>query len=81
MIATIDIGNVVTMGQILEFEAAFPGEEKLTVEQYLAGSSREMILNAAAFFLGLRIMNQSLMIIDEFLGMFFRSRKQRTCKL
>lgn len=73
MIATIDIGNVVTMGQILEFEAAFPGEEKLTVEQYLAGSSREMILNAAAFFLGFK--NQKSKFDDnrEFLGMFFRA--------
>jgi hypothetical protein len=43
------IGNSVSMGLILEFEIAFPNEKRLTVEQYLAGSSREMILNAAAF--------------------------------
>jgi hypothetical protein len=68
----INIGNAVTMGQLLEFEVAFPGEERLTVEQYLAGSSREMILNAAAFFLGFKNHKSKFDDNREFLGMFFR---------
>lgn len=67
-----NIGNAVTMGQILEFEVAFPEVERLTVEQYLAGSSREMILNAAAFFLGFKNHNSKFDDNREFLGMFFR---------
>jgi len=68
----INIGNSVTMGQLLEFEVAFPGEERLSIEQYLAGSSREMILNAAAFFLGFKNHKSKFDDNKEFLGMFFR---------
>ena len=68
----INIGNAVTMGQLLEFEVAFPGEERLSIEQYLAGSSREMILNAAAFFLGFKNHKSKFDDNREFLGMFFR---------
>jgi hypothetical protein len=67
------IGNSVSMGLILEFEIAFPNEKRLTVEQYLAGSSREMILNAAAFFLGFKNHNSQFDDNREFLGMFFRA--------
>mgnify|MGYP006307626269 CR=1 FL=1 len=71
------IANSVRMGQILEFEVAFPGEERLSIEQYLAGGSREMILNAAAFFLGFK--NQKSKFDDnrEFLGMFFRKENNK----
>jgi hypothetical protein len=68
----INIGNAVTMGQLLEFEVAFPGEEKLSVEQYLSGGSREVILNAAAFFLGFKNQKSKFANNREFLGMFFR---------
>lgn len=61
------------MGLILEFEIAFPDEERLSIEQYLAGSSREMILNAAAFFLGFQNHKSQFDDNKEFLGMFFRS--------
>ncbi len=67
------IANSVSMGQILEFEVAFPTEERLTIEQYLAGSSREMILNAAAFFLGFKNNKSKFDDNKEFLGMFFRT--------
>jgi hypothetical protein len=67
-----NIGNAVTMGQILEFNVAFPEEEMLTVEQYLAGGSRNMILNAAAFFLGFKNHKSKFDDNKEFLGMFFR---------
>jgi len=68
----INIDKAVSMGQILEFEVVFPGEERLSIEQYLAGSSREMILNAAAFFLGFKNHKSKFDDNKEFLGMFFR---------
>lgn len=61
------------MGQLLEFEVAFPNEEKLSIEQYLAGSSRDMILNAAAFFLGFKDHKSKFDDNEEFLGMFFQA--------
>jgi hypothetical protein len=67
------IGNSVSMDLILEFEVAFPEEKRLSIEQYLAGSSREMILNAAAFFLGFKNHNSKFDDNREFLGMFFRT--------
>ncbi len=70
------IGNSVTMGLILEFEIAFPDEDRLSIEQYLAGSSREMILNAAAFFLGFKNNNSKFDDNREFLGMFFRTENK-----
>lgn len=65
------ITNSVKMGQILEFEVVFPGEKRLSIEQYLAGSSREMILNTAAFFLGFKNYKSKFDDNKEFLGMFF----------
>lgn len=61
------------MGQLLEFETAFPNEEKQSIEQYLTGSSREMILNAAAFFLGFKDHKSKFDDNKEFLGMFFQA--------
>lgn len=68
----IKIGNEVTMAQLLEYEVAFPGEKKLSIEQYLAGGSRDVILKAATFFLGLKNHNSKFEGNKEFLGMFFR---------
>lgn len=67
------MASIVTMGQLLEFEVAFPNEEKLSIEQYLKGSSREMILNAAAFFLGFKDHNSKFDDNKEFLGMLFQA--------
>jgi hypothetical protein len=67
-----NIGNAVTMGQLLEFSVAFPDELPLTVEQYLAGGSRKIILNTAAFFLGFKNSKSKFDDNREFLGMFFR---------
>ncbi|NLA25182.1 MAG: hypothetical protein GX879_09480 [Bacteroidales bacterium] len=67
------IANSVSMGQILEFEVAFPTEERLTIEQYLAGSSRQMILNAAVFFLGFKNHKSKYDDNKKFLEMFFRT--------
>jgi len=66
-----DIGNVVTMEQLLEFEVAFPEEKPLTIEQYLSGGNRSTILNSAAFFLGFKNHKSKYSDNREFLGMFF----------
>lgn len=52
-----NIGKAVTMGQLLEFNVAFPNEQPLLPEQYLIGGSRSIILNVAAFFLGFKSYN------------------------
>jgi hypothetical protein len=72
-----NIGNSVSLGLLLEFDVAFPGEEKLTVEQYLAGGSRDVILNAAAFFLGFKNHKSKFDDNREFLGMFFREENNK----
>jgi hypothetical protein len=68
----LNIGNAVTMGQILEFDVAFPGEQPLTVEQYLAGGTRSIILKAAAFFLSFKSYKSEFSDNRKFLEMFFR---------
>lgn len=60
------------MGQILEFEVAFPEEEKLSIEQYLVGGSRTLILNSAAFFLGFKNHKSQFINNRDFFDMFFR---------
>jgi hypothetical protein len=72
MTEKINIGNPVTMGQILEFDIAFPNEQPLTVEQYLTGGSRSVILNSAAFFLGFKNNKSEFSDTRKFLEMFFR---------
>jgi len=64
--------NAVTMGQLLEFDVAFPGEEPLTVEQYLSSGNRDIILSSATFFLGFKNQKSKYSDNREFLGMFFR---------
>ena len=71
-----NIGNAVTMGQMLEFAVAFPDEQPLTVEQYLAGGSRSIILNAAAFFLGFKSHKSEFADNHKFLRMFFREENK-----
>ncbi len=41
MAANINIGNPITLGQLLEFEVVFPEEKPLTPEEYMAGGSRD----------------------------------------
>lgn len=72
MSTKINIGNTVTLKQLLEFKIAFPDEEMLTVKQYLAGGNRNIILNSAAFFLGFKNHKSKYDDNREFLSMFFR---------
>lgn len=60
------------LGQLLEFEVVFPGEKPLSLEQYLSGGNRSVILNLAAFFLGFKNKKSKYTDNREFLGMFFR---------
>lgn len=64
--------NAVNIEQILEFKVAFPEEERLSIEHYLSGCSRAIILNAAAFFLGFKNHKSKFDDNGEFLEMFFR---------
>ena len=73
MTSKTDIGNAVNMGQLLEFEVAFPGEEPLTPEDYLMGGSRDVILNVAAFFLGFKSYNSKFNDNKELLSAIFRT--------
>lgn len=71
MTADINIGNSITMGQLLEFEVAFPGEQPLSPEEYMVGGSRDFILNIAALFLGFKPSNSKFDDNRELLRMFF----------
>ena len=66
-----NIGNAVTMEQILEFEVAFSGEQPLTIEEYLSGGSRSVILNVATSFLGFKSYNSKFKDNRELLSAIF----------
>ncbi len=73
---TIDksyITNAISMKQILEFEVIFPTEVKLNIEQYLAGSNRDMILMLASFFLGFRNQKSKFDNNLDFLSTYFQA--------
>lgn len=72
MTEKVNIGNPVTMVKILEFDIALPNEQPLTVEQYLSGGSRSVILNSAAFFLCFKNSKSEFSDKRKFLEMFFR---------
>jgi len=71
MATNTNLGDVITMGQLLEFEVAFPGEQPLTPEQYMIGGSRDFILNVAALFLGFKPSNSKFNDTKELFKMFF----------
>lgn len=60
------------MGLLLEFNAAFPNEERLSLAQYLAGTNRSHILSTASFFLGFKNHNSEFNDSRKFLEMYFR---------
>lgn len=71
MTRSANIESPFTIGQLLEFEVAFPGEIPLTPEQYMVGGSRDFILNVAALFLGFKPSNSKFDDNKELLRMFF----------
>lgn len=68
------------MGQLLEFEVAFPGETKLSIEEYLSGGSREVILTVATFLLGFKNHKSKFEDNKEFLRMFFQTENYEFAK-
>lgn len=69
--------NPTRLKQLLEFEIAFPNEIPKTVEDYLMGGSKEIILNVAASFLGFRSRKSSFENPIAALGMFFREQNSK----
>lgn len=69
-----------TLGQLLEFEAVFPNEKKLKVENYLSGGSRSFILNSAAFFLAFKNQKSKFADNNKFISMFFRKENTEFAK-
>lgn len=61
----------VGMVQLLEFKVAFPGDKPLSVEEYLKGGSKAMILKVAAFLLGSKSQDSKYHDNREFLGAIF----------
>lgn len=57
MISNKIINTSIKMGQILEFNIAFPDEKPLTPEEYLKGGNKDFILNVATYFLGFKVHN------------------------
>jgi len=74
------IENTARIDQLLEFEVAFPNEEKLPIEQYLKGSSRDVILNAIVFLLGFKDHQSKFEDNKEFLRMFFQTENNEFAK-
>jgi len=48
------ISGSVSLSQLLEFEALFPDETPLSIEEYLQGGSKDIILKSATHFLGFK---------------------------
>lgn len=71
MSALVNLNIKTTVGQILEFKVAFPGEKPLTVEEYLAGGSRHIILKVASLFLSFKSSNSKFKDNQGFLRTFF----------
>jgi hypothetical protein len=65
------VDNHVKMKLLLEFEAAFPNEKARTVEEYLKGGGRSVILNVASFLLGFKNQKSQYANHKEALEMFF----------
>lgn len=75
------IDNPFRLVQLLEFKVAFPTEEPKSVEEYLKGGNRDIILNAAAFFLGFNNQKSKYDDPKEALKMFFRTENQSFANL
>ncbi len=61
---------------LLEFAVAFPGEQPRRPEEYLMGGNRDLVLNAASFFLGFKNRDSRYVNNRDLLGMFFRQENR-----
>jgi hypothetical protein len=71
-----NISSSVTMNQLLEFEVAFPEEITQKPEEYLKGGSREYILQAISFLLGIKSLNSKYHDNKELLQRIFGSKNK-----
>jgi len=65
------IKNNVGIALVLEFKIAFPEEEPLSLEDYLKGGRKDIILKAATFFLSNGSQNSKYSKNEDFLGALF----------
>jgi hypothetical protein len=65
------IDSSVQMSQILEFSVAFPNETPQSIDVYLKGGSKNVILNVASFFLGFKPYNSKYNDNKELLKAIF----------
>lgn len=70
------IKKAVHLGQILEFEVAFPGETPLCPREYLKGSNLSTVLNVAAYFLGFKSFNSEFDDNKKLLEAIFSQENQ-----
>jgi hypothetical protein len=66
-----NMNKTAAMGRLLEFDVAFPGEQPLTLDEYLKGGSRSAILKVATFFLGFKPTNSRFKDNNVLLGAIF----------
>jgi hypothetical protein len=71
------ISNPTKFKLLLEFQAAFPNETPKTVEEYLLGGKREIILNVASSFLGFNSQKSKFENPKAVLEMFFREENNK----
>ena len=71
------ISNPTKFKLLLEFQAVFPNETPKSVEEYLLGGRREIILNVAASFLGFNSQKSNFENPKEVLRMFFREENSK----
>jgi hypothetical protein len=71
MAGSKNIEYSLSIERLLVFEEIFPEEQPLTPQQYLAGGSRDFILNVGALFLGFKPNHSKFDDILELLKMFF----------
>jgi hypothetical protein len=71
-----NMNNAIRMSMLLEFEAVFPDEKPQTIEDYLKGGNKNIILNVAAFFLGFKPHNSKFDDTKILLSTIFNSENQ-----
>jgi hypothetical protein len=65
------------IGQLLEFEIAFPDETPLSIEEYLKGGSRNDILEVASFLLSFKLIKSKYADNKALLRMIFRNENNQ----
>ena len=64
----MNLNKHVSTTQILEFEVAFPDEQPLTVEEYLKGGERDIVLQTVALLLSFPSLNDNEEMLRKIFG-------------